>query len=123
MARGELLFVPAHIYPAHIYFPDLPAVVAWCGLLLFGLLLLYAWRGGHDFLILIHRGKVSFTGKFPASKRADVTQLLEDLKPEGKIRISGKWTEQRVLRVSVSGPIQEGQRQQIRNYIKLALNG
>src|SRR5690242_4627759 len=103
---------------------DYHSVLAWCGLLLFGLLLLYAWRGGYDFAILVRRGNVTFRGQFPAAKRSEVTQfLLNDLKPQGKIRITGKWTDPRVLRISVAGPIPNGQRQQIRNYLKLALQG
>lgn len=76
-----------------------------------------------DFRIEVKGNRVRFRGKFPASLRGDAETLLCKEMHIRRAVIYGNWRSNRVLRVSFRGPLEEPQRQRIRNYLKIALHG
>jgi len=74
-----------------------------------------------DFRIRVRSGRVAFDGKFPASLRVDATRLLLEEMHVHRVTVRGTWTPHRVLRVRVSGRLEPGGGQRIRNYLIAAL--
>jgi hypothetical protein len=133
-ALAMLLYIAPHFHaalddelpldePPHV--PLVAKIIAWIVLASVAILLWRTWRGRHDFWLIVRNGTVQFHGRFPANQRAAATEfLLKDVAPSsGTLRITGDWTGQRVLRVNVHGPLSEGDRQRIRNFLKLVLHG
>jgi hypothetical protein len=69
-----------------------------------------------DFVIRIRGEKIHFQGGFPLSQRAELTELLRELKPAGSAKIMGVRHGQR-LRIWFSGSLSAGQQQRIRNFL------
>ncbi len=103
---------------------SLRQVFAWVGLLAVAYLVWQSWRGGHDFQIILRRGNVRIVGRFPASKQSEVTHfLLHDMALQKNLCIRGDWGPMRVVKIHVAGRINDGQRQCIRNFLKMSLGG
>jgi len=103
---------------------SLSQVFAWVGLLAVAYLVWQSWRGGHDFQIIVRRGNVRVVGRFPASKQSEVTHfLLHDMALQTNIDIRGNWGPMHVVKIRVAGRINDGQRQCIRNFLKMLLGG
>jgi hypothetical protein len=82
------------------------------------------WRNKDDFRITVTGGRVQYRGRFPPGRMAEVTGFfLHDLAPTNPIRVTGNWTQRRVLRVTVHGRISEGEKQRVRNFLKMTLKG
>jgi hypothetical protein len=72
-----------------------------------------------EYVIRSSRGVVRFEGKFPASRRAEVAEFLKrEFAEHDRIKISAVRTPQRVLRFGIRGKMTDGDRQQIRNFLR-----
>jgi hypothetical protein len=92
------------------------AAVAW--------LAFAGWRNKDDFRITVKGGRVQYRGRFPPGSMADTSGFfLHDLAPANPIRVTGNWTQGRVLRVAVQGKVSEGEKQRVRNFLKMTLKG
>ncbi|HZL36284.1 MAG TPA: hypothetical protein VFC78_13280 [Tepidisphaeraceae bacterium] len=99
-------------------------LIAAAGVILLAWLGFIAWRGKDDFRITVRRGRVHFRGRFPPGRRSDTADfLLREVAAPGVFRVIGNWNSQRILRIAVQGNISDGQRQRIRNFMKITLKG
>ena len=110
-------------------FDDGPApwygkLIAGAGVILLAWMGFIAWRGKDDFRITVRQGRVHFRGRFPPGRQSDTADfLLREVAPVGAIRVIGNWSSQRVLRIAVQGDASAGDRQRIRNFMKMTLKG
>lgn len=78
-------------------------------------------RPGGDFEIR-HRpgGRAAVRGRVPASKLGAIRSFFErDLDPSGPVTVRGTFgpPPRRALRLDITGPLDAGQRQQVRNFL------
>jgi Protein of unknown function (DUF3634) len=69
-----------------------------------------------EFTIRFSQGQAEFKGSFPIAQRAALADLLRDLNLAGRVKIMGARQGAR-LRVWFGGPLTEGQKQRIRNFL------
>ena len=71
------------------------------------------------FVIRVSRGTIRFRGKFPMARRTEVEAFLSrEFADRGPISISGVKADKGRMRFVIRGPISEGDRQQIRNFLQ-----
>ncbi|HWE01679.1 MAG TPA: hypothetical protein VG326_04655 [Tepidisphaeraceae bacterium] len=100
------------------------SLMAALGVASLGWLGFHAWHNKDDFRITVRRGKVRFHGRLPRGQRGRIVDfLLRDVAPSATVRVIGNWAGQGVLKVSVQGALSPGDRQRIRNFMKLTLKG
>jgi hypothetical protein len=74
-----------------------------------------------DYVIRYSRGTVRFAGKFPASRRAQVEEFFQrEFSAQDRIKVSAVRVPQRGVRFVIRGRISEGDRQRIRNFLRIS---
>jgi hypothetical protein len=77
------------------------------------------WRGPAQFIVRLSRGEVRFSGNFPRSRQAEVTEFLKrEFADRRRITISALKSRSKALRIVVRGPVTDGERQLIRNFFQ-----
>jgi Protein of unknown function (DUF3634) len=94
----------------------------WCLVALVIVFILIALRRKHSLEIVMKNGRVtSLHGLARAQVKRVVDFLERDVAPDGKIVVVGDRDQNGVLRLNFRGRIDEGTRQQIRNFLKMVL--
>ncbi len=76
-------------------------------------------RGLAQFVVRVSNGEVRFSGRFPRSRRAEVTEFLKrEFADRRRITISALKSGSKGLRIVVRGPVTDGERQLIRNFFQ-----
>ena len=97
----------------------------WKWLIVVGIAVLI-WRlvqPAGDCIINVRRGQVTIRGKIAAGRRAEIERFLSDqFAHVQRLRIEVDFQRaSRPLRVRIRGPISEGERQLIRNFVNATL--